>query len=205
MARKVLHILTVMFAAQILSFAGTARAGVVVGASFGYTHLSYHVFDDLDNVGQDAIGFPGAQQWGQPGLRVGYVAPNRRWDVNTDIGLVHISSGELGHQTTLQLQPQLQVNGRERNGYCPFVNAAAGIVYDSVPVSFDESRSVTRPVVGAGLGMRKSVSEGHGLIRVELRYDHKPKHEIDEPQGAFIFPGTDMYSVKFGFDLFVAQ
>ena len=190
MARKTFRTLAAQVSILIASLAPAARAEVALGASFGYTHLSYS--SEFSDNKLDIVGIPGTTVWGQPGIRVGYIAPGRRWDVNTDIGLVYGSTAS-GDFSTIEVLPQLQANAHDRGGYGPFVNGGVGVLYDSP----SRSNSATRPVFGAGVGMRKSVSDGHGLIRLELRYDHLPESTT--------FVAVDMVSVKFGFDLLVGK
>ena len=106
-----------LLAVVLVSLTGgrAARADVALGASFGYTHTSYPDFPPLDN---NVLGLPGAGAWAQPGIRIGYVAPNRRWDLNTDVGLVHVhrSGTSTSDETTIEVLPQIQANMRARGG-----------------------------------------------------------------------------------------
>lgn len=202
---RCMFIRAVQVAIVIVSLAGSsaARAEVALGASFGYTHLSY---PDLEDFTNDVVGIPGAEQWGQPGLRIGYVAPGRRWDLNVDLGLVR-RSGTLGvDETSVELLPQIQVNARDRGGLSPFVNGGVGIMHETASTSSATSVTATRPVFGAGVGVRRSVSDGHGLVRVELRYDHLSESVKEQnPTSTFTFPATNMLSLKLGFDLLVGR
>jgi hypothetical protein len=205
MARKTFHTLAAQVAILIASLAPAARAEVALGASFGYTHVSYSA-QGLQDFKNDVFAIPGTESWGQPGVRVGYIAPGRRWDLNADIGLVHKSSTVFYDETTIEVLPQFQLNGRDRGGYSPFVNGGVGVDYATVPTSNSHSTGASRPLFGAGLGMRKSVSDGHGLIRIELRYDHLPEHVKETaPGSSIIFNATNMFSVKLGFDLLVGK
>ena len=190
----------------MVSLAGgsaAARAEVVLGASFGYTHLSY---PDLPNFSNNIVGIPGTEEWSQPGIRVGYVAPGRHWDLNADIGLVHQSGPIFNDQTTVELLPQVQANARGRAGFSPFVNGGVGIQLETASISPTRTVTGTRPVFGVGIGVRKSVSDDHGFVRVELRYDHLSE-SVKElgPGNTFTFPATDLFSVKLGFDLVIAR
>ncbi len=179
---------------------GAAHAEVVLGASLGYTHVSY---PDVPHVTNDVVGIPSRELWSQPGIRVGYLAPGGRWDLNADVGLERNSSS-VGTVTTFELLPQVQVNAPGRGGFSAFVNAGVGVEHETMPIV--GSVSETRPAFGAGLGVRKSVSDGHGLVRVELRYDHLPKVEkVLSPSNTAVFFARDMFSVKLGFDLLVAR
>jgi len=184
--------------------AGAAHAEVALGASFGYTHLSSN--DDGFRSSVNVVGIPGTDEFTQPGIRVGYIAPGRLWDLNADVGLVHWSSSLGSHGTQIELLPQFQMNARGSGGFSAFGNGGVGVVYTTVPTSFTSSISATRTVFGAGIGVRKSISEDHGLLRVELRFDHVPKYTKEEsPSSSFTFLAADLYSVKLGFDLLVAR
>lgn len=197
---------TVQCAVVVVSLIGgrAARAEVVLGASFGYTHLSY---PDEPRFKDDVLGLPGAQAWGQPGLRIGYHAPGGRWDLNADVGFVSVHhSGTLSDQTMAEALPQVQVNLPGWRGLSPFVNGGAGIVHETALSAYGGSFTVTRPVFGAGIGLRRPVSDGHGFIRAEFRYDHLPERVTDmSPYDDFTFPATDLLSIKLGFDLVVAH
>jgi len=121
------------------------------------------------------------------------------------VGLVH-RSGSFGYdETNIEFLPQVQVNTRDAQGLSQFVNFGAGLVYES---AFTGSGTVTatRPVFGAGVGVRKPVSDGHGFVRVELRYDRlaESKKELS-PFRTIVFPSIHLFSVKLGFDLVVAR
>lgn len=188
---------------SIIVSGGSARAEVVLGASFGYTHFTYPDIPDFTN---NIVGIPGTQDWSQPGIRVGYVAPGRRWDLNADVGLMH-RSGTIGSpETTVELFPQVQVNAAGRRGFSPFVNGGVGMLYETAFTSPINPITATRPVFGAGVGVRKSVSDEHGRLRFELRYDRVSKSEKTRgPGDTFTFPATNLFSVKLGFDLLVAR
>lgn len=197
----------IQFAIVIVSLIGgrAAHAEVALGASFGYTHMSY---PDSPRFKNDVFGIPGTGEWGQPGIRVGYVAPGGRWDLNADVGLVHVQrSGTIGaNETTAEVLPQIQANARGWGGFRPFVNGGVGIVHETAFTAYAGSITATRPVFGAGIGVRKKVSDGHGFVRLELRYDHLPERATKlSPADNFTFPVTNLFSVKFGFDLLVAR
>ncbi len=201
------RILRAVCAIVIVSLTGGRSAGaeVVLGASFGYTRLSY---PDYPRFKDDVLGLPGAQAWGQPGLRVGYVSRGGRWDLNADIGLMSVDhTGIVGsEETTVEALPQIQVNAPSWRGLSPFVNGGVGIVHETALTAYGGSLAATRPVFGAGIGLRKPVSDGHGFIRAEVRYDHLPERVTAPNSSAnFTFPATDLFSVKLGFDLVVAH
>lgn len=180
------------------------RADIVLGASVGYTHLSY---PDAPHFKNDVVGIPGTGEWGQPGIRVGYHAPSDRWDLNADFGFVRVQrSGTIGtDETTVEALPQVQANARGWGGYSPFLNGGIGVLHETVLTAYGTSITATRPVFGAGIGVRTPVSEGHGFVRVELRYDRVPERVAELGSDSFTFPATDLFSVKLGFDLLVAR
>ncbi len=197
----------VLLAIVVASLAGgrAARAEVALGASFGYSHLSY---PDTPGSKNDVFGFPGAQEWGQPGLRVGYHAAGGQFDVNADVGLAHVSrGGSLGaDETTVEAMPQIQGNAGGWAGYTPFVNAGVGVLHETVLTAYGTSLTATRAVFGGGLGVRTAVSDGHGFVRIELRLDHVPERVVGlGPADIYTFQATDLFSVKLGFDLIVAR
>jgi hypothetical protein len=190
----------------VASLAGNraVRADVALGASLGYSHLRYSYSHDPGHPTADVVGITGAEEWHQPGMRVGYVTPGGNWDVNADVGFTHRS--EFGyHETVFEAMPQLQLNAPGRGGLSPFVNGGLGIEYETAFISWDDKVNATRSVIGAGVGMRKSVSDGHGLVRIEFRYDHLFEVDKTNTFGTTTFPGTDLFSVKLGFDLLIAK
>lgn len=191
----------------IVSLTGGRVAGAqpVLGASFGYTHLSY---PDTPRFRNDVLGIPGTDAWGMPGLRVGYHAPGGHWDVNADVGLVDVNrSGSIaGDETTYEVLPQIQGSVGEWRGFSPFMNGAVGVLHETLFTAFGTSITATRPVLGAGIGVRRPVSEGHGLVRLELRYDRVSERVVElTPSDRFTFPTTNLFSVKLGFDLLLAR
>lgn len=208
MGRRILW--AVQCAIVVVSLIGgrAARADVAVGASFGYTHFSY---PNSPHFKDDILGLPGTQAWGQPGLRVGYLARGGRWDLNADVGLVTVHhSGTIGaDETTIEALPQVQVNLPSWRGVSPFVNGGVGVVHETALTAYGSSFTATRPLFGAGIGLRKSVSDGHGFIRAEFRYDHLPERVVDltpsDSSDSFTFLATDLFSAKLGFDLVVAR
>jgi hypothetical protein len=182
-----------------------ARAEVTIGASFGYTHFSY---PDSPRFKEEVLGFPGTQAWGQPGLRIGYLARGGRWGLNADVGFVTVHhSGTIGpDERTAEALPQIQANAPGWRGLSPFVDGGVGVVYETALTAYGGAFTTTRPVFGAGIGLRKPVSDGHGFVRAEFRYDHLPERVTGlSPSDNFTFPATDLFSVKLGFDLVVVH
>lgn len=201
--RGVVRIVWAAIVSLLLTSGSSASAEVSLGASFGYTHLSYR---NTAQVTNNVFGVPGTQEWGQPGLRVGYLAPGDRWNVNIDVGLVH-RFGSIGmDETTFQLLPQFQFNEQSRGGVIPFFSGGLGVQHETAVVSSSTSVTATRPVLSVGLGVRKSVSHGNGLVRIELDYAHLFDQVVEiGPSTTLTFPTTSVISVKLGFDLLVVK
>jgi len=203
MSRRIwTHAVLVAVAIISMGSAGAARAQATLGASFGYSHLSYtYDFDFSNNV----IGIPNAEDWGQPGLRIGYLFPGSEWAVNTDVGLFH-RSGTVGPDvTSFELLPQVQLSPWSRNGYSPFASVGVGVEHETAPFGLS-SVSATRATFGGALGVRKGVSKNQGFLRAELRYDYLPKSEkVESSFTTAIFPETNEFSVRFGFDLALSR
>lgn len=178
---------------------GPAIAGITLGASFGYTHLSSSIFSD--HITNDVVGIPSTQDWTQPGLRVGYISSQGQWDLNADIGFFH-RSGTLGlTNTAFEAMPLFQVNAFRRGACNAFVNGGVGVEHETGFAS-----SATRPVLGGGLGVRRSVSDAHGFIRAELRYDYLPERERAVTSFTTdLYPATNLFSIKLGFDLLLTH
>jgi opacity protein-like surface antigen len=195
----------VLAATVIASLAGggAARAEVALGASFGYTHISY---PDEHGFSNDVVGIPGSAEWGQPAIRVGYLAPGGMWDLNADIGFASRASNPDYHESSLQVLPQVQVNIPVQGRFHPFVNAGVGLSRVSTALWATETITGTRPVFGVGAGVRRSVSDHHGLMRLELRYDHLQewKKRIDTFT-TLTRLASDQLSVKLGFDLLLSH
>lgn len=199
---RIFTLVYVLMVIAIPARGSVAHAGVLVGASFGYTHLSY---PDDPSLTHDVVGIPGTAEWGQPGIRIGYLAPGGSWDLNADVGLVHWSSSFGIEQTAFELLPQAQANLRGGPGFRPFLNAGLGIRYEATP-SWTRPVSATRPLFGAGIGVRRSVSDDHGFVRAELRYGYVPELTRElSPTSRVAFLAAHQFSVKLGFDLIVSR
>jgi len=102
-----------------LGGAAAAHAQATLGASLGYSHFSY---PDESDVSNNVVGILNAQDWGQPGLRAGYLFPDGKWALNADIGL-SCRSGTVGPDlTSLEVLPQVQLSPWSRSGYSPFAS-----------------------------------------------------------------------------------
>jgi len=196
------HAVQILVVIILLASAEEAHAQATLGASFGYSHLSYTPEFDASN---DVIGIPNLQDWGQPGLRIGYLFPGSEWAVNTDVGFFH-RSGTVGPDlTSFEMLPQVQLSPWTRNGYSPFASVGVGLEHETADFG-SSSDAATRATFGAALGVRKSVSKSKGFLRAELRYDYLPKSEKAlSPSASVIYPETNAFSVRLGFDLVLSR
>ena len=188
-----------LIAVVVLTFACCTSATTLLGSSIAYTHRTY---PGVPNSASDVFGVPGNQAWGQPGLRAGYLNSKGGWDVFADVGVAHKVGPIGGDLTALEIMPQAQANAHPWRGPAVFVNAGLGVLYERESISKTRSLDAIRPIMGTGVGIRGLISEGHGLLRLELRYDYVGKHISGvAPQRIVVFPATNLCSVKCGFDL----
>ncbi len=125
----------------------------------------------------------------QPGFRLGYVAGDDRFDAYLDTGFgLWSAEGSTLYSTTNTLN--VQKNFSSSPNATPYVTG--GIGFDLIG---GEGASQTRAVLGAGLGVRRPISDGHGSVRTEFRYDRLT--------GADGGPGLNSFQVKFGVDLWL--
>jgi hypothetical protein len=198
------HVLPVAVAILSLAGAEAACAQATIGASFGYSHLSISDSDGL-HASNDVVGIPNLQDWGQPGMRVGYLFPNGNWALNADLGLF-FRSGTVGPDlTAFEFLPQVQWSLWNGGGYAPYVSLGVGLQHDTADLG-SKSVGATRPTFGGGVGVRKSVSKGQGFLRAEVQYGYLPENDKkQDPSSTVIFLETNEFSVKLGFDLVLSR
>jgi hypothetical protein len=122
----------------------------------------------------------------QPGLRIGFVAPGGQYDVYLDTGLNVLSGGgETIH--SLLGTFNFQYNFSPVVATTPYVTAGAG--FARVGGGGD---SETNGLFGGGFGVRHRISDGHGALRGEARYDRLRLSD-----------GANGFGVKLGVDLWI--
>ena len=102
----------------------------------------------------------------QPGMRIGYVTTSGRFDIYSDLGLSYLKQ-ESENLHTIQGTINLQLNFSTDGPTTVYATGGGGLA--KVGGSFLTSE--TDKLLGVGLGIRHQISEGHGAIRTEIRFD----------------------------------
>ena len=102
----------------------------------------------------------------QPGMRVGHVAAGGGYDIYLDTG-VNYTNGDGSSFYTVLSTLNVQFNFSPTAGTTPYATAGGGI---SV-VGGSGSSTENNAMFGLGVGVRHRISDGHGGLRGELRYD----------------------------------
>lgn len=152
---------------------------------------------DEPGTGSDAVTSIGVPSGGgllfgslQPGMRFGYVGPSGRFDVYLDVALNYARSERSSFHTFLG-GLNLQYNFLPEAVATPYVTAGGGFL----KVGGDFIGGETDPMLGLGLGVRRMVSEGHGALRAEARYDRL--------LGGDTSIDLNSFALKLGFDLWI--
>ena len=172
-------------AAPVCALAGTWSLGPNVGISI----LSNQ------NSTQTVVAWPGDVVGYMPGLRIGFLQRGAPTEFFVDTGLSYVSSAGNSFRV-LQGSGNLQFNLSRRSSTGAYM--AAGVGFWSVAEgSGNTTTSTTVPSLGAGLGARHVLRNGHGAVRGEMRLDH---YFEDQTAGLAAF---NAMSFKFGFDLWM--
>ena len=151
---------------------------------------------DEPGTGGDAVTSVGVPNGGgmvfgslQPGLRFGYVPESGQFDVYLDTGLNYSRTRESSFKTILG-SLNLQYNLAPDATTTTYAVLGAGLSHIG-----DRYASMTDLIVGAGVGLRRMVSEEHGAVRAELRYDRL----IGDPSSIDL----NSFALKLGVDLWI--
>jgi len=125
----------------------------------------------------------------QPGLRVGYVTPAGGSDIYLDTGVNYASSAGSSVYSVMNTV-NFQVNFARRSDITPYVTAGAGFALTGF-----SDYSETHALFGLGVGMRRMVSDGHGAVRSEFRFDRLGGSNRES--------GLNSFAVKIGVDLWI--
>ena len=163
-----------LLAASFLLLAAVpARAGWSVGANLGVS-----VFEPKEGENVTTVQWP--NQGSSPGLRIGWTPRDTshvRWYLDAGAS---VTSSDATKNTGLQGTANVQYDWKPAAILSPYATLGAGIVMSSfegdvfVPGTGSVSRvdaSATGAVFGFGVGLRRRVAGGHGMLRGELRYD----------------------------------
>lgn len=186
-ARGCVAVLLVM----TLSLIGArAEARMMVGTNFGVSLLMPEEGDDdliaVSVPGQAGTLFPGMM----PGLRLGGSMAEGVHETYFDAAVSVLSIGDDNISTAL-FTANYQANFAPRSWISPYVTFGGGFVF----VGYDRS-SVTTPMAGGGVGLRRGLANDHGAFRFEARVD-----QFFDSDDA-VFSGTAV-GFKMGFDLYL--
>ena len=180
-----LLVLPFLAAAPICAVAGTWS----LGPNVGFSLLS------SQNSTQTVVGLPGDVVGYMPGLRIGFLKRGAPTEYFLDTGLSYFSSAGNSYRT-FQGSGNMQFNFARRTSTGAYMTAGLGF-WSLSQGSGNTSTSSTVPSMGAGLGARHFLRNGHGALRGEMRLDH---YFEDQNGGLAAFNAT---SFKFGFDLWM--
>ena len=126
----------------------------------------------------------------QPGLRIGYVNPGGGSDIYLDTDIEYASTeGTSFYGLTNTLNFQKNFSPRTVSG-SPYLTGGAGF-----KLVGGDGDSQTNAILGVGLGVRRAISDRHGAVRSELRYDRVT--------GANGDPALNSFTIKFGVDVWI--
>lgn len=179
--------LGLLAAACLLALLPTAsRAEFSLGTNLGLT------FHRLSGAGSSTtlIEWPNSAGDYEPGLRVGFRPADLHHEIYVNSGLISQShSGSNFHVVEATLN--YQYNLLPDDATTAYLTVGGGLL----SVGSSSSPSATSGLLGGGLGVRFRVSEGHGSLRAEARYDRLG--ESDRLHEASLF------GVRLGFDLWL--
>ena len=182
-------LVTLLLVSPAQALATSGRGTWTVGPNLGFRVVS----PSGGGNSLFAIGWPSGSElvFGgvQPGFRLGYVTPGGGSDVFLDTGLSYVSSSGSSFYSVLNTL-NFQLNFAQAAETTPYATAGGGVAI----LGFDGT-SETHALVGLGVGIRRSVSDGHGAVRSEFRYDHL--------SGASGGDGANSFGVKIGVDLWI--
>jgi hypothetical protein len=173
-----------LMAASVLTTQAAASGTWTVGSNVGFSVLSSGG-ESVTSIGLPIGGglFVGSVQ---PGLRIGFVAPGGQFDVYLDSGLNILSGGGESVHSLLGTF-NFQYNFSPEVATTPYVTAGAGFARIG-----GSGSSETDGLFGGGFGVRHRISDGHGALRGEARYDRLSLSD-----------GANGFGVKLGVDLWI--
>jgi len=131
-----------------------------------------------------ALSLPFDDALHRPGFRVGVADEHRNHEIFMDVGATVLkSSYEVYRSVTVTGNYQHSL--KQEGSVTQYVTLGGGLTTQGV-----SARTDTRAVYGGGLGIRQTVADDHGSVRVELRVER-------------IADAMTLAGVKFGFDLWL--
>jgi hypothetical protein len=133
-------------------------------------NLGFSVLSSTDNVPSSfGFGLPsgGGPVFGtvQPGLRLGWLASGGTLEIYADTGMNFTHTSGNSFYAVLNTL-NVQRNFSSKTVTTPYVTAGAGFA-----TLGGAGTTQTNAIFGLGFGLRHRVSDGHGVVRAELRYD----------------------------------
>jgi hypothetical protein len=181
MAARTFCVALVVVVWPLLAVPAAARTSI--GANTGFTMLS--------GGGDLVIAAPATTSPFHagvvPGLRIGLMEQARTAPV-IETSLAVLASSRVLAMLHVAAHVRHHLGHRPDEG--PYVTAGMGVV-------FEEERA-SRQTFGIGLGASRPVSDDHGRVRIELRYDYVPEEQRNQYGG---YPAIHAVSFKVGFDL----
>src|SRR5262245_53771313 len=159
-----------------------------LGSHLGFTHITN---GEESSGSSNVSGWPSSTIAYQPALRVGVSDSSHAHEVILDSGLLLIDEGGsdfsqftalLGYQHTFLAS----------RAFAPFASASIGLFREG-----GVDGASTDLMYGFGVGGRRTVSERHGAVRAEIRYDRLGN---DPRTGR---PELRFMSIRLGFDLWL--
>jgi len=177
----------VLAALSLLVLASPALAG---NWSLG-TNLGVSLYHPEDGEDLTLIAIPSSAVFFQPGLRVGFTGTNSPHEFYLDTGVSDLD----GDVTRILFTGNYQYNFASKTNTSFYLTGGLGFLNVSIV-----DVGATSLMLGAGVGARFRVANGHGSIRTELRYDRVAEGD----DGAIeVFDEAGLVGFKLGFDLWM--
>ncbi len=182
-------ILRSLAAACLLALLPAAsRADFSLGTNLGMT------FHRLSGASSSTtlIEWPNSAGDYEPGLRVGFRPSDPHHELYVNSGLIS-QSHEGSNYHIIEATLNYQYNFLPDDPSTAYLTIGSGLL----SVGGSSSSSDTSGLFGGGLGVRFRVSEGHGSLRAEARYDRLGESHDHELHKASLF------GIRLGFDLWL--
>jgi opacity protein-like surface antigen len=188
----------------LLAMIPAAQARVVqwgIGADLGYNLFmpssDYEMWKNINAFGWPMGGSsPEAPTFG--GLRVVFRGEKPTREVWLGTSLALLSSGNV-HANRLQLTVNYQYNFPTEGRTRPYVTGGAGLTGVSQGSKGHET-SAMGALFGVGMGVARSVTDGAGRLRAEMRFDRETE---GKDGGSILIPKGWNLGFRLGFDLWV--
>jgi hypothetical protein len=187
--------------AKATSTSTGAKSNWSLGANFGMSFVDPELGSNSTVLAWPADGSATAYQ---PGIRVGYTKEKTPSEFYVDTGLAYMTGG--GFPSTsfeLTANYQYNFNSKQPKSLNPYLTGGFGMVsasYDYDVGSGPDGAGATSLIYGLGVGLRHRISDGHGTIRAEFRFDHLTE---GDDTGLVIIDSSNIIGIKLGFDIWM--